>query len=286
MALVLICCSAALATTWSAGGDGPEADRAPHALMPLAPPARDCDRRIQSSAFLISDGRGRTLARLNADRPRVVGSITKLMTAHLVLRAGGLDETVTVPNLRLQPDESRAGLVPGERLDRRALLRLLLVPSANDAAETLASTSAVGRSGFVRAMNRAARRLGLEDTHYVNPSGMPAPGQRSSARDSVRLARMLADDPRVRRIARMRAVRAPGGGGRLAATNTLLGRVPGVDGLKTGHVADRWSMVATSTGRGGRIFTAVLGAPTEAARDRDAHCLLTVGRRLAGGGGT
>ena len=261
MALVLICCSAALATTWSAGGDGPEADRAPHALVPLAPPARDCDRRIQSSAFLISDGRGRTLARLNADRPRVVGSITKLMTAHLVLRAGGLDETVTVPNLRLQPDESRAGLVPGERLDRRALLRLLLVPSANDAAETLASTSAVGRSGFVRAMNRAARRLGLEDTHYVNPSGMPAPGQRSSARDSVRLARLLAEDPRVRRIARMRAVRAPGGGGawphqHAAGTRPRRGRPQ--DGAR----ADRWSMVATSTGRGGRIFTAVLGAPT------------------------
>ena len=251
--------------------------------MPLAPPARDCDRRIQSSAFLISDARGRTLAALNANRPRVVGSITKLMTAHLVLRAGGLDERVTVPNLRLEPDESRAGLVPGERLERRALLRLLLVPSANDAAETLAATSDGGRKAFVRAMNRSARRLGLDHTHYVNPSGMPAPGQRSSASDSVRLARLLAADARVRRIARTRAVSAPGGGGRLAATNTLLGRVPGVDGLKTGHVAGRWSMVATATGRGGRVFTAVIGAPTQAARDRDAHCLLTVGRRLVGG---
>ena len=186
-----------------------------------------------------------------------------------------------MPSLRHAPDESRAGLVPGERLDRSRLLRLLLVPSANDAAESPATTSAGGRPGFVRVMNRTAARLGLDHASYVNPSGMPDPGQRSSARDSVRLARLVMADERVRRIVRLRGVAAPGSEeGRLAATNTLLGRVRGVDGLKTGHVGGEWSMVATTTGRGGRLYAAVLGAPTQAARDRDAHCLLTVGRRL------
>jgi D-alanyl-D-alanine carboxypeptidase len=283
--LVLACCSAALASTWSAEGDAEKAGGAQRAAAPLAPPARGCDRRLQSPAFLIADARGRTLAALNAGRRRAVGSITKLMTARLVLRAGGLGETVTVPSLRLQPDESRAGLMPGERFDRNALLRMLLVASANDAAETLAATSAGGRTAFVRAMNRGARGLGLEHTRYVNPSGMPDPAQRSSARDSVDLARVLMADARVRRIARTRSVDAPGADGRpLLATNTLLGRVPGVDGLKTGHVGNQWSMVATATGPGGRIFTAVLGAPSQTARDRDAHCLLSVGRRLVAPG--
>jgi D-alanyl-D-alanine carboxypeptidase len=280
VALALACCSAALASTFS--GDAGTADGARRGPAPLAPPARDCDRHLQSGAFFIGDARGRTLAALNADRPHAVGSITKLMTAHLALRAGRLSESVTVPSLRLAPDESRAGLVPGERLDRNALLRFLLVPSANDAAETLAAKSQHGRAAFVRVMNRSARRLGLTHTHYANPSGMPDPAQRSTARDSVQLARLLMADSRVRRIVRMRGVEAPGAdGARLASTNTLLGRVRGVDGLKTGHVADQWSMVATARGRGGRIFVAVLGAPSQGARDRDAHCLLSVGRRLA-----
>jgi serine-type D-Ala-D-Ala carboxypeptidase (penicillin-binding protein 5/6) len=280
VALALACCSAALASTFS--GDAGKGEHVRRGPAPLAPPARDCDRHLQSGAFVIADSRGRTLAALKADRPRAVGSITKLMTARLALRAGRLSETVTVPSLRLAPDESRAGLVPGERLDRNALLRFLLVPSANDAAETLAATSEHGRAAFVRAMNRSGRRLGLTHTHYANPSGMPDPAQRSSARDSVQLARLLMADRRVRRIVRMRGVEAPGAdGARLASTNTLLGRIRGVDGLKTGHVADQWSMVATAKGRGGRIFVAVLGAPSQGARDRDAHCLLSVGRRLA-----
>ena len=278
--LMLAAGLALLAPTWAERADDAEGETgAGPALLPA--PARDCDRRLQSAAFLIADARGRPLAALNADRRRAVGSITKLMTARLVLEAGALGRTVTVPGLRLESDESRAGLVPGERLDRRALLRLLLVPSANDAAETLASTSTGGRAAFVRAMNRAARRLGLSRTRYVNPSGMPAPAQRSTARDSVRLARVLMADARVRRSVRLRSVAAPeGGNGRLAATNTLLGRVRGADGLKTGHVNGEWSMVATARGRGGRVFAAVLGAPTRQARDSDAHCLLSVGRRM------
>jgi serine-type D-Ala-D-Ala carboxypeptidase (penicillin-binding protein 5/6) len=208
-------------------------------------------------------------------RPRPVGSLTKLMTARVVLQRGHLHRTVVVPPLRLRPDESRAGLEPGERLSRLALLQALLVPSGNDAAEALAA--APGRRFFVAAMNRVAERLGLARTDYANPSGMPAPGQHSTARDSIRLSRLLMADERFRRIVRRRSVRI--GGATLPRRNTLLGRSPGVDGVKTGTLDGNWSMVASATGAGGRVYAAVLGAPSREARDRDAHCLLSVGRR-------
>ena len=156
------------------------------------------------------------------------------------------------------------------------LLRALLVPSGNDAAETLA---AAGRAAFVRAMNRSARRLGLRRTRYANPSGMPARSQRSTARDVVRLARRLMGDARFRAIVRSRAVRV--GGATLRTRNPLLGRVRGVDGIKTGTLTGNFSLVVSSRASGGgRVFVAVLGAPTAAARDRDAHCLLGIGARL------
>ena len=127
-------------------------------------------------------------------------------------------------------------------------------------------------------MNREARRLDLKGTSYANPSGMPAPQQRSTARDSVRLARLLMEDSRFLRIVRMRSTRVEGR--TLLTRNRLLGRVRGVDGVKTGTLDGNWSMVASARGRGGRVYVAVLGAPGPEVRDRDAHCLLNVGRRV------
>jgi D-alanyl-D-alanine carboxypeptidase (penicillin-binding protein 5/6) len=248
------------------------------AQRPLPAPERGCDRRIQSAAFFAADSRGRPLAALRPDTPRPVASIAKLMTARVALRGGSPGRGLTVPELRLAPDESQARLRAGERIDRAALLRLLLVPSANDAAETLAAAHPAGRVGFVRAMNRMARRLGLRRTRYVNPTGMPAPGQRSTARESVALARAAMADARIRRIVRRRDTRHAGR--TFGSTNDLLGRVPGVDGVKTGHVAGDWSIVASATGKGGRVWVSVLGAPREDVRDRDAHCLLAHARRL------
>jgi D-alanyl-D-alanine carboxypeptidase (penicillin-binding protein 5/6) len=199
---------AAVAVAWPGATDrlgrSVRAD-APAALPVLAAPARDCDLRLQSRTFLVTDARGRALAGLRPDRPRPVGSLTKLMTARVVLERGHLRQTVAVPPLRLGADESRAGLEPGQRLSRLTLLRALLVPSGNDAAETLAAAS--GRLSFVAAMNRAAERLGRARTDYANPSGMPAPGQHSTARDSIRLARLLMADGRFRGIVRRRSVR-------------------------------------------------------------------------------
>ena len=267
----------AVAVAWP-GADGGQGKAARAAVRPLPPASTDCDRRIQSRAFVVADARGRTLAALRPRVRRPVGSLVKLMTAGVVLNAGALDRQVSVPELRLQPDESRAGLDAGDRMTRRSLLRALLVPSGNDAAETLAITSPAGRTRFVRAMNREARRVGLSGTHYANPSGMPARGQRSTAADSVRLAVLLMADSRFRRVVSLRSIEMDGR--TLRTRNGLLGRSPGVDGVKTGTLDGNWSMVASSSGRGGRVYAAVLGAPGPEARDRDAHCLLTLGRRL------
>jgi len=250
----------------------------PQSLAPLRPAALDCDRRLGSASFLLTDGAGHTLAALRPDAPRPVGSITKLMTARIVLKAGGLGKQITVPPLRLHPDESRAGLRHGMRLTRRMAISALLVPSGNDAAEALAATGGFARAGFVRAMNREAARLGLTHTTYANPSGIPDPAQASTARDSLRLARVLMRDGRFRAIVRQRSVRL--GEKVLATRNPLLGRVPGVDGVKTGTLNGDFSIVVSATGRGGRVFAAALGAPSAQVRERDAQCLLSVGRRM------
>ena len=135
----------AVAVAWP-GADGGRGKAARAAVRPLPPASKDCDRRIQSRAFVVADARGRTLAALRPRVRRPVGSLVKLMTAGVVLNAGALDRQVSVPELRLQPDESRAGLDTGDRMTRRSLLRALLVPSGNDAAETLAITSPAGRT--------------------------------------------------------------------------------------------------------------------------------------------
>ena len=108
---------------------------------------------------------------------------------------------------------------------------------------------------------------------------MPAPGQRSTARDVVRLARGLMGDARFRSIVRARTVRV--GGATLRTRNPLLGRVRGVDGIKTGTLAGNFSLVVSSRAGGERVYVAVLGAPSRAARDHDAHCLLGIGARAA-----
>ena len=110
------------------------------------------------------------------------------MTALLTLERADLGDTFRAADYQPAPAESQIGLMPGERMSVRDLLRGLLVASGNDAAMTLAKGVAGSERAFVRLMNRRARELGLEHTHYGNPIGLDEPGAHSSARDLVKLA--------------------------------------------------------------------------------------------------
>jgi D-alanyl-D-alanine carboxypeptidase len=230
--------------------------------------------QVSAAAYVVIDaGTGEELASLGADTPRPIGSLVKLMTAYLVLADGPLSDPATVPALSLGDGESAAGLRRGEQLSRRELLEVMLVASANDAADTLARDVAGSEPAFVRRMNATAADLGLGGTAYANAEGLDAIGQRSTARDVAVLARQLMADRTFRTIVPLTATSV--GGHRLPTTNDLLGHYPGADGIKTGHTDEAgWCLAASATRDGRRVIAVVLGAPSEQARDVSAAALL------------
>jgi serine-type D-Ala-D-Ala carboxypeptidase (penicillin-binding protein 5/6) len=232
---------------------------------------------VAAAAYVVVDGdTGEALASLNADQARPVASLTKLMTARLVLDAGSLADPATVPPLQLAGDESQAGLEPGEHVSRGELLQAMLVASANDAARTLAVDVAGSERRFVAMMNAEAAAAGLDATRYANPVGLDDPAQHSSAADVARLARDLMQDPAFRRIVAAGSIHL--NGSQLPATNDLLGAYPGADGIKTGHTDQAgWCIAASATRDGHSILAVVLGAPSEQARDTAARALLDYG---------
>jgi serine-type D-Ala-D-Ala carboxypeptidase (penicillin-binding protein 5/6) len=246
----------------------------------IVPPSGDLPP-IAAAAYVVVDGdTGEPLASLNADQPRPVASLVKLMTARLVLDAGRLEHTATVPPLQITGDESQAGLEPGDHVSRGELLQAMLVASANDAARTLAVDVAGNERRFVRTMNAEAAEAGLDATRYANPDGLDDPAQHSSAADVARLARNLMQDPAFRRIVAAESTTL--NGSELPATNDLLGAYRGADGIKTGHTDEAgWCIAASATRDGRSIVAVVLGAPTEQARDDAARALLDYGFSVA-----
>ncbi len=233
---------------------------------------------VQAQAYIVqSSVDGHTLAARGADTPRAMASITKLMTALVALEHLSLDEVVEVPTVAAGVGESSLGLRAGQRMTVRDLLIGTLVPSANDAATTLAVAAAGSEAGFVTLMNRKARELGLSGTHYRNPHGLDQPGHVSTARDIAVLVRDALRVPAIRRYATMS--RATLSDGRVVeSTDNLLGRFRGIVGGKTGHTADAgWSQAAFARLGAVGVTAVVLGSPSEAQRDSDLEALLRYG---------
>jgi D-alanyl-D-alanine carboxypeptidase (penicillin-binding protein 5/6) len=216
-------------------------------------------------------------------RERAIASTTKLMTAYLALAELKMGDRLTVPDYQAAPAESVAGLIAGERLTVHDLLVAMMLPSANDAAVTVADGVSGSESAFVAAMNRTAAELDLTGTHYANPIGLDAKGNYSTAEDLSALAQKLLADKRFRRIVAMpKATLTSGSRDRIVTnTNTLLLSDPTVDGVKTGHTTDAGYVLLASAKRDGvPLLAAVLGAPTEADRDAETERLLDYGYSL------
>ena len=233
---------------------------------------------VQAQAYIVqSSVDGHTLAARRADAPRAMASITKLMTALVALEHLSLDDVVTVPPVAARVGESTLDLRAGQRISVRDLLIGTLVPSANDAATTLAVAAGGSEARFVTLMNRKAAELGLRGTHYRNPHGLDEPGHVSTARDTAVLVRDALRVPAIRHYAGMS--RATLSDGRVVeSTDNLLGRFGGLVGGKTGHTSDAgWSQAAFARKGGVGITAVVLGSPTEAQRDGDLAALLRFG---------
>jgi D-alanyl-D-alanine carboxypeptidase (penicillin-binding protein 5/6) len=175
------------------------------------------------------------------------------------------------------------GLMPGERISVRDLLYGLLMASGNDAAVTLAHGVSGSTPAFVRKMNEAARRLGLTQTSYANPIGLDDPGNYSSPEDLVKLTLELRRNRLFRRIVdTARTTLDSGAHPRTVVNrNDLIAEVPWVNGVKTGYTPQAGDvLIASGTRKGITLVSAVMGAPTEAARDDASLSLLRYGFSL------
>jgi serine-type D-Ala-D-Ala carboxypeptidase (penicillin-binding protein 5/6) len=241
--------------------------------------------KLEAKAWVLIDSRdGSVLAGKAPNKRLPIASATKLMTAYVALKRLKPNQTIEAPAYRARsPLEILLGLRRGERIRVKDLLYAALLPSANDAAETLA----VGVSGsvpaFVTAMNQAAQRLGLADTHYANPIGFDDPGNYSSGRDLVTLASILLRNRLFARIVDTQSATLRSGDQQrtVSSRNTLLGRAGWIDGVKTGHTLDAGYVLVGSGTRGSTtLISAVLGAPSESARDAETLELLDYGFSL------
>jgi serine-type D-Ala-D-Ala carboxypeptidase (penicillin-binding protein 5/6) len=251
--------------------------------LPGVAAARDCPDSVKASnAIVLEVSTGDVACERAADARRPVGSAVKLMTALLTLEHADLDDRFRASDYRPAAAESQIGLVPGERMTVRDLLRGLLAESGNDAAMTLAEGVAGSERAFVRRMNRRARQLELSNTRYRNPIGLDEPGAYSSARDLVRLATYLRTKPFFRRTVNLPEVVLATGDHprRFSNRNELIHSQRWVNGVKTGHTGGAGYVLVGSARRDGvQVVSAVLGTPSPAARDADSLRLLTFGRR-------
>ncbi len=224
------------------------------------------------------------LAEHQPSRKLPIASTTKLMTAYLTLKNLKLNKLL--PAAAYTPTSSAEvvlGLKAGEKLTVRDLLYAMLLPSANDAAVTLADGVAGSTKKFVVEMNRGARALGLRHTHYENPIGLDSPGNYSSAGDLIKLTQALREKPTFRRIVDTPSITLHSGDEQRTVTtrDELLLKYPWITGVKTGHTLQAgYVLVSSGTQKGATLISAVLGAPSEADRDSDALKLLDYGFSL------
>lgn len=209
---------------------------------------------------------GVMLATWNVNERRPMASVTKVMTAMVVLDEVGLDEIVMVPTIATTSGGSSAGLVAGERWTVYDLLVAMLVRSGNDAALTLAWYVGDGSvEAFVGKMNARAAELGMGDTQFANPNGLDHADHFSTASDLVTMTVASLEYSDIQEIARIKSIKMPedptGKTRQVNNTNRLLGTYPGVVGLKTGDTPFANKVLLGVTERGPRrIVTVVMGS--------------------------
>jgi D-alanyl-D-alanine carboxypeptidase len=230
------------------------------ALVLVAPRVADAE-----ALLVVEADTGKVLQADNATVPWYPASVSKLMTAYVTLTAVKegritLDTLLTVSSVAASQSPSKMGFRPGTQVTVDNALKMMLVKSANDMAVVLAEGVGGSIDGFSAQMNQAARKLGMTQTSYVNPNGLPADGQITSARDLAILARGIIHDlPEYEYFVHIPSIRF---GRKITQNfNRLIGRYPGADGFKTGFIcASGYNLVASATRNGKRLIAVVLGA--------------------------
>jgi D-alanyl-D-alanine carboxypeptidase (penicillin-binding protein 5/6) len=246
-----------------------------------APAAGPPKPKLSAETAVVIDARtGETLYARRANRRHAIASTTKIVTALVARDGADLSDVFTASNYKPAPIESQLGLKHGEKLTLHDLLEAMLLPSANDAAITIAEGVSGTRSSFVESMNNKARQLGLKNTSFANPIGLDDPDNYSTAHDLAMAARVLLRDRALARIVDTPRARLTSGAKprTVVNRNRLVAQYPFVDGVKTGHTRQAgYVLVGAATRSGVRVISVVTGEPGETARDADSLALLRYG---------
>jgi len=230
---------------------------------------------------MVVDARtGAVLHEKNADQPRPAASTQKLLTALIIAETGYLDRSVRVEPIDTFAEPVRLNIRPGEVYQRIDLLRALLVKSPNDVARCLARDNAGSIEAFADKMNDKAQLLGATRSHFVNPNGLPMPGQYSTARDLAIIARAAYGNPTIRSIVCLPQLVFRYANGRtreLENTNKVLKRLPFCNGMKTGYTEAAGHCLIASGSRPGRDIIVVVLGDTKSGVWTDAASLLSWG---------
>jgi serine-type D-Ala-D-Ala carboxypeptidase (penicillin-binding protein 5/6) len=248
------------------------------AAVPVpAPPA------VNARAYILVDHfTGRVLAAQRADDREEPASLTKLMTAYVVFKALSegrlkLTDEVTVSEHAWRTGGSRSFIQVGSQVPVDILLKGMIVQSGNDATVALAEKVGGTEEAFAQMMNEYAQRLGMKSSHFINSDGLPAPGHYTTARDMATLASALIREfPQYYGLFGLREFQW--NNIRQGNRNTLLGKDPSVDGLKTGHTDEAgYCLVSSALRDGMRLVSVVMGSPNEKGRADASAALLNYG---------
>ena len=260
--------SAAAAAASARATAAPTAPAGPRIVVTGAP------RGVKAKAGILADATtGQVLWSSGGDTERPIASITKVMTALIVLRAGNLSRPIKIPKSVIgyvtKYGANSAGLVPGQVLTAGELLHALLLVSACDAAYVLATAYGPGLPAFIAKMNATAAQLGLTHTHFTSPDGLPYPTETSTystPAELLRLGEVAMQSPMFRSIVDERFYNLPKGDGHghywWGNSNELIGYYPGAIGIKTGFTDAAGHCLLFEVVRGGRtLIGVVLGSP-------------------------
>ena len=211
---------------------------------------------VSAESYILMDGdTGAVLAEHDADRKALVASTTKIMTAIVILEHMSPEEIVKIPQEATEMEGSSIYLKAGERLSVEELLYGMMLQSGNDAAEALALVCAGSVEEFAVLMNIRAQKLGLQNTHFENPSGLDGREQYSSARDLGILTMYALENPEFRKIVSTRNIQF--GDRTFRNHNRLLWSLEGCIGVKTGYTKAAGRILVSAAERKGRRLIAV-----------------------------
>ena len=252
------------------------------ALAALVWSAGFCQMAVATPSIVVDAGTGAVLAGSEANRPWYPASLTKLMTIYIALNAVrdgrlSLQSPFIISQNANHMPPSKMGFKPGTEVTLGNALKMLTVKSANDIAVMLAEGISGSVAQFADEMNRQAARLGMVNTHFVNPNGLHNPDHVSSARDMAVLARALLQEfPDYADLYNIGAMEIDGTV--IPTHNGLLGRYPGADGMKTGFTCSSgFNIVASATQNGRKLLVVILGSTTAKLRTEKAAGLFNAG---------